>query len=405
MIPAIDLPLARYAASNRFYIIGAMRDGPRVNPEWTLLLIACADRLRATPEANSSIENGPAIDQEKLAALAIHHGVVPQLHRFLRQNGAALITEQLRIAQTDNIRRSLWFREEMLRVARHLRAKCIPALAYKGPLLAEILYDDVTARQYNDLDFLVHPTDVASARTELEGLGYRTSAKLSRRQEQEYLRSGYEYSFDHQAGQNLIELHWQIQPRFYTADIATEALFKRARLYPFGNDQVESLACEDLMIVLCVHAAKHAFTRLSMLCDIARLAQSPLDWKIIREHTSHHGLRRILSVTFELARRLLNFPVPASIKIDEESSSLANEFSRRIEIDKEEEFDPTSAAYFKLMLRLREQKSDKAKFLWRLCSTPSMGEWEAVSLPDSLFPLYRIIRAGRLARRLASAIL
>jgi Uncharacterised nucleotidyltransferase len=383
-----------------------MRDGPRANPEWNLLLIACADRLSAAPEANSPPESHPAIDPEKLAALALHHGVVPQLYRFLSQNSATLISDQLRMAHADNIRRSLWFAEEMLRVARHLRAKCIPALAYKGPLLAEILYGDVAARQFNDLDFLVCPKDVASARTELERLGYWTSAKLSRRQEQEYLRSGYEYSFDHQAGHNLLELHWHIQPRFYAVDIAMEVFFKRARLYPFGNEHVESLACEDLMIVLCAHAAKHAFTRLSMLCDIARLAQlQSLDWKIIRQRTSHYGVCRILSVTFELARQLLNLPVPASIKIDEASATLANEFSRRIEIDQEEEFDPTSAEYFELMLRLRERKTDKAKLLWRLCSTPSMGEWEAVSLPDSLFPLYRIVRAGRLARRLASAIL
>ncbi len=392
----------------RPYIMGAMRNRTTASPEWDLLLTACTARSRCALEVSPSLESidWSAIDQKKLISLAVHHGVVPQLYGFLPQEFGETIPEQLRIAHVENVRRSLWFAAEMSRVAGHLRAKGIRTLAYKGPLLADILYGDVAARQYNDLDFLVHSEDVPSARTELQHLGYRTPTKLSQRQEREYLKSGYEYSFDSPAGANLLELHWQIQPRFYSVDIATEDLFDRAVSVPFNGDVVETLSAEDLFIVLCVHAAKHAFARLSMLCDIARLAQSQrLDWNGIRERTSHCGHRRIMSVTFELARRLLQFPVPAAIEVDHKSTLLANEFAFLISNNQEIEFDVTSPTYFTLMLRLRERRSDQARFLWRLFSTPSIGEWDAVSLPDSLFPLYRVVRAGRLARRLVSAVL
>jgi hypothetical protein len=386
-----------------------MRDRTAASPEWNLLLTACTARSRCALEVSPSLESidWSAIDQQKLISLSVHHGVIPQLYGFLSEEFGEIIPEQLRIAHAENVRRSMWFAAEMSRVIGHVRARGIRTLAYKGPLLADILYGDVAARQYNDLDFLVLSQDVPSARTELQHLGYRTTTKLSKRQEQEYLRSGYEYSFDSPAGANLLELHWQIQPRFYAVNIATEDLFNRAISVPFnGCATVETISPEDLLIVLCVHAAKHAFMRLSMLCDIARLAQSQnLDWTIIRERTSHFGLGRIMSVTFELARRLLQFPVPAVIEINGSARSLADQISLLIENYPEVEFDPTSPAYFQLMLRLRERRSDQAKFLWRLFSTPSIGEWDAVSLPDSLFPLYRVVRAGRLAHRLVSTVL
>jgi hypothetical protein len=34
--------------------------------------------------------------------------------------------------------------------------------------------------------------------------------------------------------------------------------------------------------------------------------------------------------------------------------------------------------------------------LWRLVWTPGVGDVAAVRLPEALFPLYRIIRIGRL---------
>jgi len=66
------------------------------------------------------------------------------------------------------------------------------------------------------------------------------------------------------------------------------------------------------------------------------------------------------------------------------------------------ELDLESLTYFRLMMRIREQRRDRVRFASRLLMTPSVGEWEAVGLPDWLFPLYRGVRLVRVARRLAS---
>jgi hypothetical protein len=66
-------------------------------------------------------------------------------------------------------------------------------------------------------------------------------------------------------------------------------------------------------------------------------------------------------------------------------------------------YDTESIAYFRLMMRLRERWQDRARFLCRLVFTPSVSEWTAVRFPKPLYPLYRVVRLWRLAKRLASA--
>jgi len=63
------------------------------------------------------------------------------------------------------------------------------------------------------------------------------------------------------------------------------------------------------------------------------------------------------------------------------------------------ELHTESAAYFRFMLQLRERWQDRARLLWRLAVTPSIGEWQAVPLPYTLFLLYPGVRLFRLFRR------
>jgi hypothetical protein len=50
-------------------------------------------------------------------------------------------------------------------------------------------------------------------------------------------------------------------------------------------------------------------------------------------------------------------------------------------------------------MKLRERRGDRWRYLWRLVWTPSAGDIAAVRLPEALFPLYRIVRIGRLMRK------
>ena len=361
-------------------------------------LLACCAQAPET-ERRELVRQGLAIplDWDRVAEEAERHGVIPLVYRAV-VIARATAPESLHMAYAANCKRTLWFAAELSRVTKHFQDRGIETLAYKGPALAEALYGSVCERQFHDLDFIVRKTDVAAAKNALEDLGYRSTLALTPRQRRDYLRTGYEYALDHANGKNLLELHWQMQPRFYAMDFSVEDFFRRAVPVQITGQPVRTLCREDLMLVLCAHAAKHSWMRLSMLCDIAQLAQSDgLNWLAIRKQAKRLGLERIVAVSFLLARRWLSCRLPETIEPDESAKSIAEEISAILTSDAD--FDMESTTYFLLMLHLREHQLDKTRFLWRLLTTPGPGEWKSVRLPDALFFLYRVVRVGRLMNR------
>jgi hypothetical protein len=314
--------------------------------------------------------------------------------------------DTLRIRYRDNARRALWFTGELVRILGHFESLGITAMPYKGPILAETLYGDVTQRQFGDLDVLVHEADVPGARAALLSLGYKPGIELLPHQERAYIAAGYECPFHAAHGPNSLELQWQILPRFYSIDLDVAGFFERADEISLGGRPMQTLRAQDLVLVLCTHAAKHVWVQLSWLCDIARLVKSPqLDWDAIQDDARRLGIERIVGLSLLLAHKLLGSALPPAmqerLRADPLATVLADEIVRVIE--RSAHYDTESIAYFRLMMRLRERWQDRARFFWRLAFTPGVGEWSAVQLPKHLQPLYRLVRLSRLARRLASA--
>jgi hypothetical protein len=86
------------------------------------------------------------------------------------------------------------------------------------------------------------------------------------------------------------------------------------------------------------------------------------------------------------------------IAADPRVPALGSEFAERLARGATYNFESTE--YFRLILKLRERRGDRLRYLWRLIWTPGAGEIAAVRLPEALFPLYRIVRIGRLMRKL-----
>jgi hypothetical protein len=376
------------------------------NPELDLILACCGeDQGQLSARIQQLLGHG--INWERLSQLAEHHGLVPLVYRRLstavdvRQPTAI---ELLRQRDKINAHRTLWLTVELLNIHRHLAARGLEALPYKGPALAEILYGNVATRQFSDLDLLIRVRDLPAIKSALAELGYQPGLRLGDAAERAYLKSGYEYTFDDVHGRNLIEIKWQILPRFYSIGFDVRAFFERASDITIEGQRLRTLCDQDLMLVLCVHAAKHAWMQLSHLYDIVQLARSrTLDWMALQVLAGNLGIARIVAVSFLLAHKLLAAELPAGFNLhrDPQAEALAQEIVPRIVSDAP--FDPESISYFRLMKDARERRRDQASFLWRLCVTPGPSEWSAVRLPGPLFPFYRAVRMGRLAKRLVAS--
>ena len=379
------------------------------NPEFDLLVACCADSSDKRQADRIPGTLSRSLDWERFLNLVDHHRVVPQVYGRLSTVGHLIPARQLdalRMRYQNNVRKALWFTGELIRILDHFESLGIKALPFKGPALAQILYGEVTQRQFGDLDILVRAADVPRARAALLDLGYKPGVEFAAHHARAYIEAGYEYPFHSPHGPNLLELQWQILPRFYSVEFDVAGLLERAGEISLGGRPMRTLCAHDLLLALCVHAAKHVWVQLSWLCDIAQLAKSrELDWSAIQGEARRLGIGRIVSLNLLLAHRLLGSPVPPAIqkclRDDPSTTVLADEILRIIE--RSAHYDTESLPYFRLMMRLRERRRDRARFLWRLAVTPSVSEWSAVRFPKRLQPFYRLVRLARLAKRLASA--
>jgi hypothetical protein len=378
---------------------------PRAD-EFVLLCVLAGVEL--SPERLDRIANWDlaALDWSEVLRFAEQHGVLPLAARNLMEHARGLppeVERTLRSAYETNLRRSLWFTAELARIMEQFERGQLRAIPYKGPALAQSLYRDLGLRSFVDLDFLVSPADFERAKRALAGIGYRPSADPTPAIERLWLRTGYECSFDSAAGKHLVELQWALIPHFYAVDLGVEDLLARAGRTVVGGREVPCLSPEDSLLVLCLHAAKHLWTRLIWLADIAETLRShsgtqTIDYSLMLSRARALGIARILGVSFWLVENVLHaeLPKPAKemIAADQRVPVLGSEFAERLARGANYDFESTE--YFLLIMKLRERRGDRWRYLWRLVWTPGPGDIAAVRLPEALFPLYRIVRMGRL---------
>jgi hypothetical protein len=354
--------------------------------------------------ANSDLS---AVDWTGFLRLAEFHGVLPLAARNLVEHYRGFspdVERSLRSAYDANLARSLWFTAELARILQHFERRQLRAIPYKGPVLAQSVYGDVGLRSFSDLDLLISPADFERAKFALAEVGYHPAVEFTAEVERLWLRTGYERAFDGAAGKNLVELQWALLPHFYGVDLPlndlrVEDLLARAGRTVIGGCDVLCLSPEDLLLVLCIHAAKHLWTRLIWLSDIAETLRAQIiDYPLLVSRARALGTGRILAVGFWLVKNVLKreLPVPAEelVVSDRRVPALGQEFGERLA--RGEGYDLESTKYFRLILKLRERPGDRWRYLWRLVWTPGVGDVAAVRLPETLFPLYRIVRIGRL---------
>lgn len=332
---------------------------------------------------------------------AEHHRLLPALNRSF---GALGVPQFVRNSARTHAWRAMSLTAELARISHHFDQRKVQFLAHKGPAIAQLLYGDPTMRQFGDLDLLVRPKDVSRARTALIELGYEPQLRLTAIQEKAHLRSGYEHVFGLDSDRHLVELQWQIVPRFYSVGFEIENLFRRSMEIEVDSVAMRILGREDLLLVLCVHAAKHGWSQLGMLRDISTLAQSDLDWEWTLREARRLGILKVLQVSLLAACELFDLNVPEIVRWNNAISGVPETTAQLIwNLESCNERDIESIRYFRDQIGLRERWRDRARILWRLTTTPSVAEWRMVRLPDRLQGLYRAVRIARLMKRLLNA--
>jgi putative nucleotidyltransferase-like protein len=373
-------------------------------PEWNLVLAASSDVSHCDRDRTRILPD-PQLNWDAALLLADQHGTSSLLYHYLEPLAAtipAAAFASLRRRYESNLHKSLLLTRELMRILDCLDALRIEVIPYKGIVLSETYYGDIAMRQSGDMDFFVRVQDVGRINRAVCKLGYTPRLPIPESAEADYIASGYECAFDSPAGNNLLELQWALQPRFYAVDFDMAGLFERALNATIAGRGVKTASPEDLLLVLSVHAAKHVWGRLIWLCDIGQIVKrEDLNWAWVRAQAHHLGIERILHITLLLANRFLATPVPAPIRDAAMTDKVGRAFTEQIAaaVTAGVCYEEQKIEYFRLMMRIRERRMDRVRFLTRMAFTPGPGEWKAVRLPKPLFPLYRVVRLARLGTK------
>jgi len=358
-----------------------------------------AERIRALAHED--------IDWGHLLRMGRRHGMIPLLYRHL----GAICRESLPQDALDhlwdefrhNSRRNLFLTSELLKLLRLLEADGIAAIPLKGPVLAASVYGDLSLRQFSDLDILVHREDYRRAQQCLVSAGYRQEFRVPETREASFLDSQCELAFVRDDGQVVVELHWGITPRFFSFPLDPEWLWERPRTVALGGATVRTLPPEDLLLILCVHGAKHAWERLGWICDVGELlrACSGFDWRWIGAQARGFGSERMLFLGLRLACDLLDAVVPEDVREKTQEDPMLATLVATVREGLWGEANGTrgilKSAFFHV--RARERLQDRIRYCVRLAMTPTASDWGLLSLPKRLAFLYYLVRPIRLVGR------
>lgn len=347
------------------------------------------------------------VDWDSLLREASDHGLLPLFYSHLNTTCRDLVPSpilgRLKEEFLANSQCNLYLMRELIRILDLLRASGIEALAFKGPVLGAMLYGDLSLRQAGDLDILIHKEHFFRTKRLLESAGYRMEPQLTESQQSSHLGFHCEIQFVHRDQVSVVDLHWGLAPKVFPFSLNANDLFARSVRLTFAGHTVQTFATEDLLLYLCMHASRDNWNRLESVALVADLLRvyDRLDWNTCIKRAAAWRGRNMLALGLMLAKDLFGCEIPtevlATLNGHESLRQTALTIERRLL--REARKPPTQMQKFRMNLRYMDRKRDAVVGLARAIYVPTISDWQTVSLPGPLYPLYYLLRPMRLFRK------
>ncbi len=295
---------------------------------------------------------------------------------------------------------------ELARVAALLRAAGVEPVAYKGPALSLVAYGESGARPSTDLDLVVPPDEYPRARSALLAAGFRSRRGLSRVQEAWVMHGQGHADFARDADAvPFVELHWRFAAERLPWTLPVRDVRARGVRVRVGGADVIAPCAADQVVLLSWHGTRHHWAQFEWLASLAAiLRRSAVDGDavdgdaVLARARTAGGVRAVL-VGVELARRVLDAPVPAALSramaLDARIEPLVRQVIAQWS-DAAAWSVPAESAFERACL---ERPRDVLRRAAASAMLPTLREWESMRLPGVWAPLYVPLRLGRLAWR------
>ncbi|MGA7792642.1 MAG: nucleotidyltransferase family protein [Candidatus Acidiferrales bacterium] len=376
----------------------------KMRPE--LEIVLCSVRTKS-PKSEERLKAlfGAGVNWSEMLACAIEHKLAPSLYERIRALDAALLAQDQRetlaeLARSTG-RNNLAYLSEMLRLHGLFEAAQIPAIPFKGPALAWLAYPNFTHRTCVDLDFVVPQRYIPEAMSLLQAHGYTPQFSPVEAQAGQHGPAPGEYAFAPTGKRSFVELHTERTLRYFSRPLNLEEMNSRLVHLEIGGQNLRTFSVEDLLVMLCVHGAKHFWERLAWIVDIAQLITvCDVDWTLLSEIAAKMESTRLLLLGVYLAHEVVGASLPQSVLERARGDAQVQWLAGKVLEQYEENSDPSVGVLPRAVFRLRSCDGywQGLRQLFRLSLSPTESDRQTMQLPGFLSPLYTLVRPFRLLR-------
>lgn len=379
------------------------RSASNLAPEIDLILCCARRSLDSVHSARLRQTLQEPIDWPLLMDLADENGLVPLVCHHLAQFSEIMPANRLttlREANRQSSLRALHLTGELLKILEKMRRLQIPALPYKGPVLAQMAYGTVLLRQFDDLDIVVPQWSMGAVYEEMASLGYQPRFPRT-----EFLAGKHipgEYVFTQKLSRSIVEFHTEATLRHFPLPPDLESMARRAATISLNGRQISTFGAADTLLMLCVHGAKDFWSRLIWVADVAAVTAllTEGEWECVLHVARENDVQRMLMLGLWLAQSLFEPAIPDNVARDIASDRIAAKIGSPLRDNLVTRKPLSDGLRWRSLFRIRMVPSfRKGLGYWlRLSTAPAEEDWSLVKDSERR-PPYRLVRLLRLWRK------
>ncbi len=380
---------------------------PKYRKEIKLLLLGARGSLdTATIEQIKSLVN-ETVDWEYLIETADLHKVHLLLYQSLKKACPESVPDdvlkKLENEYNTNSMRSLLITVKLVSILKLLEDNNIPAVPFKGPVLAQMVYGDFALRQFGDLDILVNKQDALKTIKIFEDYGFQLEINLNKKQLLAYAAKKSSIELISSKSGLTVDLHWEMSGSYTFYPLLLNSIENNLVHATIAGKKVLHPCREDLLVYLCLNGTRDCWQDVESLSSIAGLIQSNdgLDWMRVRHLAERMRCERILHLGLFLVCDLFDVKLSQDmmnlVEKDPALPELAltvynNLFKENIESPVFREKPKFSGFHFKV----RDRWSEKIRYGKHLLLGATAQEWAHFPVPAKLSFVHSILRPARL---------
>jgi hypothetical protein len=343
---------------------------------------------------------------------ATRHRVYPLLYPLLLGNTTLNVSDRQLLQRSlhENTVQSLTSFAELTRLLGVLhQAGYSRTIAFKGPVLSQLAYGNLSSRVFRDLDLLLERDDYLRVKPLLEAEGYHAvvdAQPTSAHQQEETCWAMGEYAMVNVEKGVWLDIHCELVGRdIFAIDLDLDCFFQQAQPLNFHGRSILTFSPEYTLLHLCVNSAKDYWATLQSAQDLVGLIRRHpnLDWTLIASEAKRLKIHRLMLISLLIARSYFGDRVelPRMLKI--ESDGIALWVAQRILA--RQEMDLPLGSVDRVLCRLGSIETWRLRLTYlmifpsrvmRIVFAANQRDLKFIQLPPALRFLYFVIRPFRL---------